>query len=156
MILRRSIEMPDSSPRGPDALEYEGCRAPRTEELAWLRVGIDTRADQAIVTLAGEVDIACATALGLRLFSLVEQGFVRIVVDLSGVEFCDAHGFGLLARVSWRAAQRGGWLRVAGARPRVARVIGIVRLTRTLPAYRTVSEALEGGTGRLWRDDHSS
>lgn len=144
MIVRQSTQTPDSSPKRPDALGSAGWRTTRMDGPAWLQVGVDTRADQAIVAIAGEVDIACTTALGLGLFALVDQGFVRIVVELSGVEFCDAHGFGLMARVSRRAAQRGGWLRVAGARPHVARVIRIVRLTRTLPAYRTVSDALEG------------
>lgn len=147
MIARRSAQTPGLSPKRPDAIEYTGWHTTRMDTLAWLRVGIDTRADQAIVAMVGEVDIACTTALGLMLFALVEQGFVRIVVDLSGVEFCDAHGCGLMARVSRQAVQHGGWLRVAGARPHVARVIRIVRLTRALPAYRTVSDALEGSAG---------
>ena len=147
MILRQLIETPDSSARPPDALQYGGCVEPRMETLAWLRLSVETRADQAIVTMVGEVDIACTTALELRLSGLLELGFVKIVADLTGVEFCDVHAFGMLARVSRRAAQRGGWLRVAGMRPRVGRVIDIVRLTQLLPAYRTVSDALADRTG---------
>lgn len=145
MIARRSIETPGSSPQRPDAIEYPGWHTTRIDGLAWLQVGIKTRADQAVVAMVGEVDIACAAALGPRLFALVEQGFVRIVIDLSGVEFCDAHGCGLMAQASRRAVESGGWLRVAGARPHIARVIRIVRLTRMLPAYRAVADALEDG-----------
>lgn len=143
MFARRTTEMPDSSRKRPDVVGHAGWHTTRLGGLAWLRVDIDTRADQAVVTMAGEVDIACTAALGQRLSALIDQGFVRIVLDLSGVQFCDAHGFGLMARVSRQAAQHGGWLRVAGVRPSVARVIDIVRLTRTLPAYSTVSDALE-------------
>ncbi len=142
MMARRSTQTPDSSPKRPDALEPAGWHPTRPDGPAWLRVDVDTRADLAVVTVAGEVDIGCTTALGRDLFALLDQGCVRIVLELSGVVFCDAHGFGLMASVSRRAVQRGGWLRIAGARPHVARVIGIVRLTRTLPTYRTVSDAL--------------
>ena len=152
MIARRSAQTPGLSRKRPDAIENTRWHTTRMDRLAWLQVGMDTRADHAVVTMVGEVDIACTTALGQRLFALVEQGFVRIVVDLSGVEFCDAHGYGLMARVSRRAVERGGWLRVAGARPHAARVIRLVRLTQALPAYRTVADALEDGAGAV----HSS
>ena len=69
-------------------------------------------------------------------------GRTRIVLDLSALKFCDACGLGSLVRVSVRAAERGGWLRLVAPSPQTARIIGITRLARVLPAYAAVLEAL--------------
>jgi anti-sigma B factor antagonist len=110
------------------------------EEQLDLRVGGhgDGRAE---VTVAGEIDFATHETLLNTLMEEIEHGHRRIVLDMSGVTFCDSTGLGVLIRVQQRAVAAGGWLRVAGASETVRRALEITNLDRLIPAYRTVAEA---------------
>ena len=120
----------------------QGWRATELGGLTWLRAVVETQFDRAIVTLKGDLDVASAETLGESLAGLVDAGSTRIVVDVSDLAFCDASGIGALVRVAGRAARRDGWLRIAAAGPLMERIIRITKLTRTLPMYRTVEDAL--------------
>jgi anti-sigma B factor antagonist len=120
----------------------QGWRATELGGLPWLRAGVETQFDRAIVNLVGDLDVASAETLGESMAGLVDAGSTRIVVDVSDLAFCDASGIGALVRVAQRAARHGGWLRIAAARPLMERIIRITGLTRTLPVYATVEDAL--------------
>jgi anti-anti-sigma factor len=109
----------------------------------WLEVSVSAQPDHAIVALVGELDIAGTGALSFQMSALVAQGCTRIVVDVSDLVFCGASGLGTLIEAAQRAARCGGWVRLAGARAPLVRIIGIAKLTRILPGYRTVDDALE-------------
>jgi anti-sigma B factor antagonist len=112
-------------------------------------VSVSTRADHAVVTMAGELDVAATGTLGRRLSALVGDGFVRIVIDLADLVFCDASGLGMLIKTAGLVGRRGGWLRIAAAGPMIDRIIGITGLRRVLPAYGTVEDALLDATSAL-------
>jgi anti-sigma B factor antagonist len=146
VISRRTIKIADRVIEPSDTGERPGWNTTRMSGLVWLQVGFSTQADQAIVTLAGELDIASTGIVGRRLSALIDEGFTRIVIDLSELVFCDATGLGILIKTAVRAAQRGGWLRVTTAGPMIDRIIGITGLRRVLPSYGTVEDALAGRT----------
>ena len=58
-----------------------------------------------IVTASGEIDIASAPVLREQLVGLLRPHASRIVIDLSGVTFCDASGLAVLGVVSRRAGR---------------------------------------------------
>ena len=126
----------------PGVSGRQGWRATELGGSPWLRAGLETQFDRAIVTLVGDLDVASAESLGESLAGLVDAGSTRIVVDVSDLTFCDASGIGVLVRVAGQAARQGGWLRIAAPRPLMERIIRITRLTRTLPVYGTVEDAL--------------
>lgn len=125
----------------PRVCAYPGRDAIRGEPV-WLEVGISSQPDHTIVTLVGELDIAGTAMLGFQMSALAAQGCTRIVVDVGGLVFCDASGLGTLIVAAQRAALSEGWVRLAGARAPLSRIIGISKLARMLPEYRTVDDAL--------------
>src|SRR5688572_8971967 len=54
----------------------------------------------------------------------------RLVLDLSDVTICDSSGLNLFALTHRRAAEHGGWLRLAAPQPIVLKVMVAANLTR--------------------------
>nr|WP_246381361.1 DUF6292 family protein [Prauserella isguenensis] len=78
-----------------------------------------------ICEIEGELDLLTAPIVRRELDSAAEQGRHRLVVDMSGVEFCSVAGVELLLRAARRAGNRGGGLAVVAGR-QVRRVVQLV------------------------------
>lgn len=96
----------------------------------------------ALVTLVGEIDASNSTWLGSRLTAAVDAAAHGVAVDLSGVEFCDASGIGVLIGALKRCRSREIGLEVAGAHGRVARVFHLTGMDRVLPLHPGLDGAL--------------
>ncbi|PWU45864.1 anti-sigma factor antagonist [Micromonospora sp. S4605] len=83
---------------------------------------------EARLWLAGELDLSTAGELVAVLDRLAEAGTHRLLVDLSGLTFCDSTGIAAFVRGDNRAAAAGGWLRLTGATGRVARLLQLTGL----------------------------
>jgi anti-anti-sigma factor len=70
-----------------------------------------------------------------------------VVVDLSGVEFCDSTGLSALVVGHNRAAATGGWVRLAAPSEWMSGLLDTVGLSGRLGVYPSVAEALEAGAG---------
>jgi anti-sigma B factor antagonist len=103
--------------------------------------GPDT-AGWTVVRVGGELDNATGPRLRERLVAAIAERGANVVLDLSGVEFLDSTGLGVLVGVPKRARTLGGDLRLAAATPPVRRVFEITALDRTLPIADTVAEAI--------------
>ncbi|GAA4619148.1 hypothetical protein GCM10023195_86470 [Actinoallomurus liliacearum] len=95
-----------------------------------------------IARLCGDVDIITAPALRERLYRVVRPGMRLLILDLSGVWFCDAAGLAVLIGTQRRATRLGVTLRVVAPRPRVAKVLHVTGLDRRLTIYPTLADAL--------------
>ena len=95
----------------------------------------------AIVTVAGEIDIATVTRLRERLFELAPSGR-PLIADLDRVGFIDSAGLSALVGAAKRAAASGGSLQVICARPRTRQLLRLTGLDRRIPVARTLDEAL--------------
>lgn len=85
----------------------------------------------AVVAVCGELDLHSAGELRGALRSLADAGHTRVVVDFSGVRFCDAAGLGALVAGNNRLRERGGGaLSLIGVRPPQARLLRITGLDR--------------------------
>jgi anti-sigma B factor antagonist len=69
--------------------------------------------EMAVVTCIGDVDVPGSRALRDAFITLNEQGFHRILVDLSQVTFIEATGFGTILIALKRAKAAGGSLDLA-------------------------------------------
>ncbi len=97
-----------------------------------------------MVELRGEVDLHTSTDLRRRITQLLAEGWTRIVVDLSGVEFMDSTGLGVLVGALRRLRDQEGSLALVGPREPVRRVLMVTGLDRVLPTYASLEEALDG------------
>jgi anti-anti-sigma factor len=97
-----------------------------------------------VLTVSGELDLVTAGQLDRQLSGMVAVGRLRVVLDLTDLTFCDAYGIRVLIRGRKRVDERGGWLRLLAAGPRVRLVLDIAHLTRLLPVFDTLEHALDG------------
>ena len=91
---------------------------------------------QQVVTLRGEIDIATADRARAYLYNVVDSEPLPVMIDLSGVTFCDAAGLGMLAKVAARARKAGRPVRLVGPRPPLLRIMRITGLDEAFPELR--------------------
>jgi anti-sigma B factor antagonist len=97
-----------------------------------------------IVTLAGHLDVDTAAELQATFDDLLLRPANRIIVDLSGLEFCDSMGLSALIVGHNQCTAQGGWVRLAAPNAFLVRVLDVVGLLGRIPAYDSVSAALTG------------
>ncbi|MEV6597191.1 STAS domain-containing protein [Actinoplanes sp. NPDC051346] len=105
-----------------DRSDYCDGNLPRGTTLAWSRNG-----GLLTVFLSGDLDARAATALHACLYELLTVDTVdQVVLDLTGVPFCDASGARVLTAAHHLATTRGAECRARRAQPAVA---WLLRLT---------------------------
>ena len=95
-----------------------------------------------IARLEGELDIATTPALRERLLSVFCPGVRLLVIDLSGVSFCDVSTLAVLVATQRRASRLGITVRLAAPRPQVAKLLRITGLDQCFTICVTLDEAL--------------
>lgn len=98
----------------------------------------------AVLRLDGRLDLVQAPRLRDAVRETVDDGRPDVVVELSGVNFIDSSGLGMLIAGLKHARQAGGELRIAGAGPQVLLVLELTKLGRVLRPYDSLEEALAG------------
>jgi anti-sigma B factor antagonist len=114
---------------------------PGTSQPAGLSVSWRTEGCCAVAALSGELDIACAAALREQLLGLLRLGSGRLVIDLSGVSYCDASGLSVLVVTGRRAELLGGLLMLAAPPPAIASTLRAMGLHRRFGIFATVQAA---------------
>jgi anti-sigma B factor antagonist len=96
-----------------------------------------------LLEVFGELDLATAPRLCGRLDEARAQRVRRVVIDLTGVDFCDSTGLRALVGASTELRHAGGRLAVValpgGA---VARLFDVTGIREGLPTHDTQQEAL--------------
>ena len=98
--------------------------------------------DSVVVTVRGNLDVDSAAVLTTTLDQVLDRPRPRIVVDLSGVEFCDSTGLSAFVVGHNQADRDGGWVRLAAPSAWMARLLDTVGLTGRLGVYPSVADAL--------------
>ena len=100
--------------------------------------------DRTVIEVGGEVDVYTAPKLDAELTSIVGSGKAAIVVDLSGVEFLDSTGLGVLVKALKHAKEAGGSLAVVATSDRITKVFRITGLDSAIPLHDSVDSAVSG------------
>ncbi|MEV1171427.1 STAS domain-containing protein [Nonomuraea sp. NPDC049784] len=90
-----------------------------------------------IVHLRGELDLGTREAVRERVLRALHRSTGLLILDLSGVSFCDAAGLGVLIGVQHQARTLNIALGLAAPRPHLARVLRLTGLDRSFPMYGT-------------------
>ena len=79
---------------------------------------------------AGEIDLYTAPRLQGELAGVIANSAPGslVVVDMSGVEFCDSTGMNVLLSCLRQARERGGELELAAPRPAVRKILQVTGL----------------------------
>lgn len=83
-----------------------------------------------VLTVSGVLDTHGAERLLSRLDRTLDQGFRRVELDLTGVEFCDSSGVSALVRSHARATAAEGRLRIDAVSDQVRRALELAGLSR--------------------------
>lgn len=110
---------------------------------------VDNLDKSIVVTVRGHLDVDSAPVLTTTLDQVLDRPVPRIVVDLSGVEFCDSTGLSAFVVGHNRAAAAGGWVRLAAPGRWLTQLLDTVGLTRRLDVYPGVADALAGRNAAL-------
>lgn len=112
---------------------------------------LDARIDSArigrgvhVVALGGEIDLHTAPRLDEALFSAIDEGAHRVLVDLAATTFVDSTVLGILLRAHRRLDDAGGRLVVVSNDPRILRTFALTGLDRTLAVEPTLTETVAG------------
>jgi anti-anti-sigma factor len=95
-----------------------------------------------IARLEGDLDIATAPSLRERLLGVLGPGVRLLIIDLSGVSFCDAAGLAVLISVQRRTIARGIIVRLAAPRPQLAKLLRITGLDGSFTICASLADAL--------------
>jgi anti-sigma B factor antagonist len=101
--------------------------------------------DIAIVEVSGWIEISSAPQLRDTLISLIDEGHLRLVLDLSSTVFLDSTGLGVLVGRLKLARTRGGSMRLVGTDDRVLKVFAITGLDKVFEIHPDVDAALAAG-----------
>lgn len=93
-----------------------------------LKVTTKSQGDHTVVSVVGEIDLYTAPRLQSELTNALNDGRAQLIVDMSGVDFCDSTGVNVLLAAHRLAAERGGELRLAGPGSATRKVLQVTGL----------------------------
>ena len=105
---------------------------------------------RALITLAGEIDLATVPLVRTALAACLRDGIGTVDVDLTAVTFCDASGLNAFLTASGLATDAGTTLRLHYPPPTLARMIEITGsgfLLHELHAVRPLSPRVPAAAG---------
>ncbi len=107
-----------------------------------LTIRVQREAGHALVTVAGEIDIATVNQLEEKLSALAVSER-PLVADLGQVSFIDAAGLRALGRAAKLAAAHSGKMHVVCGRPQILRLFELTGLDDRISVTDTLAGALE-------------
>lgn len=125
----------------------DAARAPGQVQ-AEASLSVLTRPGFTIARLEGDLDIASIPALRERLLSVLGPGVRLLIIDLSGVPFCDMSGLAVLIGTQRRARGLGITVRLAAPRPQMTKLLRVSGLESHFTICAALDDALPVQGGR--------
>jgi anti-anti-sigma factor len=126
----RSTTGPNASALGrPIAKDHDSLTFVERPELA---IAVQRTDSEAVVNLAGEIDMLTVQRLSTTVNEMLADPPPRIVLDLSGVTFCDSQGLGTLVVLSRKATTAQTVLVLTNVADFLMRVLDITGLRSAL------------------------
>jgi anti-anti-sigma factor len=114
-----------------------------TADLGRLHVEVGQHGRSAVFAPSGELDHHTADLLSGPLDAALDAGTSRLVIDCSGLEFCDSTGLNVLLSARLRAEAAGGSVHLAAMQPTVARVFEITGADAVFTVHAALDQALQ-------------
>lgn len=94
-----------------------------------------------VVSVAGEIDVYTAPKLRDLITELVSDEAYHLVVDMTGVEFLDSTGLGVLVGGLKKVRSHDGSLQLVCSSPRLLKIFRITGLSKVFVIHDTVEAA---------------
>lgn len=100
-----------------------------------------------VIAVQGSIDSLTAEPLNQAFAAEIQAGRVRIVADLSGVQYTSSAGLRTMLMALKSCRRQTGDFRLAGVQPSVMQVLSMSGFTNLLKVYPSVAEAVESFAG---------
>jgi len=108
-----------------------------------LKVSTRSQGGRTVMSLGGEIDLYTAPRLHGELVTVLSgDAPVQIVVDMSGVDFCDSTGMNVLLAAHRRAREQGGDLELAAPRPAIRKILQVTGLESVFTVLEDPAQAV--------------
>jgi len=94
-----------------------------------------------IVSVHGELDLATADSLCRRCRTAISRRARLLLLDLTGLSFCDARGLSAFVRIANEAEAAGTRYGLIAPRPLLVKMLRITGLAKRLQVFPTIEEA---------------
>ncbi|GAA2300931.1 STAS domain-containing protein [Nonomuraea roseoviolacea subsp. roseoviolacea] len=105
------------------------------------QISADPATGACVLALAGELDYISAAQLRADMESTLRPEHRHLVLDLSGLEFCDSTGIRLFLVFRKLILERGGSIALAGLTSRLERVFHMTGLSQAFALYPDAEQA---------------
>ena len=95
-----------------------------------------------VLSISGELDIVGGPELRQAVVSAVAGGARKLVLDISGLDFVDSFGLGVVVGALKRLRQRNGDLALVCPVPRIRRVFEMCDLDRVLAMHASLDDVV--------------
>jgi anti-anti-sigma factor len=96
----------------------------------------------AVVTIAGRLAMGGETErLDATVKGLLQQDQKRFVLDITTLDYVDSSGLGMLVSCLTNVKKAGGELKLAGANPRIRRILAMTGVDTMMPMFDTLAAA---------------
>jgi anti-sigma B factor antagonist len=106
-----------------------------------LEAGVVDRPEYRILVLEGEIDASVKDQLQAQIIDLIDQRRTPLLVDMTGVKFCDSTGLTVAISARRHAAASGSRLAFCGMSKRVGEVFRVTGVDRFVAVYPTLAAA---------------
>lgn len=97
--------------------------------------------DVPVLRLSGELDLNSVPDVRRSIRGLIDEGLVNFIIDLSGLDFIDSSGLGVLVGGLARVREKQGEIKIACSNKRILRIFEMTRLTQLFEIYPSDVEA---------------
>jgi anti-sigma B factor antagonist len=104
---------------------------------------LNLQAPIAVMKLTGRLNSLAARDLHMHCESLYDDGYTRLIIEMSGVTFIASSGAGTLVKMTYDFLERDGLFQIAAVSDPVLRVIDLLNCRQFLNIAADVDEAME-------------
>lgn len=98
-------------------------------------ISVEERDGVTVVAITGDLDMGTAPQLLDTGTAEIDAGHNRLVLDLSGVTFCDSTGLGVFVRLKKRVDATQGALALAGPTDNVRTILDVTGLAEVIGVH---------------------
>ena len=97
----------------------------------------------AVVTISGRLIMGAETErLNTAVQGLLQNDQKKFVLDISALDYVDSSGIGMLVSCVTNVRKAGGELKLAGANPRIRRILAMTGVDSMMPMFDTLAAAV--------------
>ncbi|MCU1238664.1 MAG: anti-sigma-factor antagonist [Candidatus Solibacter sp.] len=95
-----------------------------------------------VVTISGRLALGGETErLDAAIKGMLQKDVKTFVLDITGLDYVDSSGIGMLVSCLTNAKKAGGELKLVGANPRIKRIFSMTGVDTIMSMYGTMAEA---------------